>query len=358
MTVRPAGIEVLAYLPPPLLGHLRVVLAGSSAHVLRVADRWETFADAIRSTTADVVVADPCADGVRRGVSLAALLESRPTLPLVVYTPVAPPSFQAIAELARLCAHYAVHQVVLYRYDDEPRRFLELLEQQPGSSMSAALLERIAPAIDALPATLARAVDRLIRRPTEFEDVADLARVARVTVRTAYRHLAGAGFVSPRALIVAARLLHAYAYARDPRQSLESIATRVGYSAPRMLTKHMREVLGATPRAVRRQMRPADFLAALTQWLIPTPVPDALLASSWLRYGVPLGDAAPRLAPEPPEYERERVGNEVADDVTDEVADEAPDFEPQRAVGRVRLGRQPIMTWAAVRGTALEREEP
>src|SRR5579883_2036328 len=209
MTVRPAGIEVLAYLPPPLLGHLRVVLAGSSAHVLRVADRWETFADAIRSTTADVVVADPCADGVRRGVSLAALLESRPTLPLVVYTPVAPPSFQAIAELARLCAHYAVHQVVLYRYDDEPRRFLELLEQQPGSSMSAALLERIAPAIDALPATLARAVDRLIRRPTEFEDVADLARVARVTVRTAYRHLAGAGFVSPRALIVAARLLHA-----------------------------------------------------------------------------------------------------------------------------------------------------
>jgi len=292
VTVRPASLDVLAYLPAPLLSQLRVVLSGSAGHVLTVADRWETFVDALDHGTADVVVIDPCADGVCRAAPIAALLEARLTLPVVVYTPVAPLSFQAIAELARHSAQHAVHQVVLHRYDDEPRRFLELLERQPGTSLTAALLEELGPTVAALPPPLARAVEQVVRRPTEFRDVADLARASRVTVRTAYRHLSSAGLRSPRALVVAARLLQAYGYARDPRHSLAAIAAKVGYSAPRMLTKHMREVVGTTPRAARRQMRPSEFVHALAQWLAPVPVPTALLASSRVMFrGVGYGAA-------------------------------------------------------------------
>jgi AraC-like DNA-binding protein len=128
-----------------------------------------------------------------------------------------------------------------------------------------------------------------VRRPGEFRDVADLARASRMTLRTAYRHLTNAGVRSPRALVVAARLLQSYGFARDPRQSLEAIARKVGYSAPRMLTKHMREAVGATPRAVRRQMRPDEFVHAVAQWLAPTPMPKALLASSRETFEPPPG---------------------------------------------------------------------
>jgi len=282
MAVRPAGLDVLAYLPNPLLAHLRVVLAGSPGHVLTVADRWDGFAESLRVATADVVVIDPCADGICRAASLVGLLESGLSLPVIVYTPVSPASFQAIAELSRHSPHHAAHHVVLHRYDDEPRRFLDLLERQPGTSLTTALLEELSPTLSGLQPALARAVERLLRRPTEFHDVSDLAKAARLNVRTTYRQLVTAGLTSPRALIVAARLLQAYGYARDPRQSLAAIAERVGYSAPRMLTKHMREVIGSTPRAVRRQMRPAEFVHALAQWLSPDPLPTALLAQSRL----------------------------------------------------------------------------
>lgn len=277
--MRPGSLEVLVYLPAPLLSHLRVVLSGNRTFALNPTERWDSFVDALNRGTADVVIVDPCADGLARPVPLAALLETRLTLPVIIYTPVSPISFQAIAELARHSPHHGVHHVVLHRYDDDPRRFLELLERQPGTSLSAALLEELAPVLASLPPALSRAVERLVRRPTEFRDVADLARASRMTLRTAYRHLTSAGVRSPRALVVAARLLQSYGYARDPHQSLEAIARKVGYSAPRMLTKHMREAVGATPRTVRREMRPGEFVHAVAQWLAPTPMPAALLAS-------------------------------------------------------------------------------
>jgi AraC-like DNA-binding protein len=276
--VRAVSLDVLAYLPAPLLSHLRVVLGGTRGHVLTSPDRWEGFLEELRRATSDVVVVDPCADGVSRAAGLAAALDSHPATPVVIYTPVSPLSFRAIAELGRHSAHQAVHQIVLHRYDDEPRRFLEMLERQPGNALSVALLDRLAPALASLPPALTRAVERLVRQPTDFHDVADLAATARVTIRTAYRHLAIAGFTSPRALLVGARLLRAYAYARDPRQSLEAIAAKVGYSAPRMMAKHMREVIGVTPRAVRRQVRPWEFVDTLANWLCPSPEPAIALA--------------------------------------------------------------------------------
>jgi len=276
--VRPISLDVLAFLPAPLQSHLRVVLGGTRGHILTAVDQWDAFAHGVRRATSDVVVVDPCADGVSRAASLAALLDSHPATPVVIYTPVSPLSFRAIAELGRHSAHEAVHQIVLHRYDDEPHRFLEMLERQPGNALSVALLDRLAPALAELPPSLSRAVERLVRQPMDFHDVGDLAATARITVRTAYRHLAIAGFASPRALLVGARLLRAYAYARDPRQSLEAIAAKVGYSAPRMMAKHMREVTGVTPRAVRRQVRPGEFVDTLALWLCRLPIPPIPIA--------------------------------------------------------------------------------
>jgi AraC-like DNA-binding protein len=248
-------------------------------------------------------------------------------VPVVVYTPVSPLSFQAIAELARHSARHVTPQVVLHRYDDEPARFLALLERQAASSLSVGILELVNPALAALPQPLARAVERLIRQPTDFHSVADVARSAQVTVRTAYRHLAIAGFSSPRALVVGARLLHAYAYARDPRQSLDMIAAKVGYSAPRMVTKHMREALGETPRIVRRQMRPPDFVNALARWMYPACTGASMLADRPAQSdGAPpigLGAASPGLS------DSSIVTNRPAADLPPSAPADAPPQPPE-----------------------------
>jgi AraC-like DNA-binding protein len=252
-------LTVLAFLSPPLLTHLKVVLQPS--HALTACDDWGAFEHAARASNWDAVVADPCSEGVIKTDQLIALIEAYPSIPLTLYSCVSPGTLRSIAELARF--GQGAHPIVLHRVDDEPRRFLDVLERQPAYSLSAALLRRLEPGLDLLAPPLARAVERLIRRPTVFLTAGDLAASADLTVRTVYRQLAAAGFESPRTLIVGARLLRAYAYSRDPGQSLESVANRVGYSAPRMLTRHMREIVGVTPRAARRRIPADEFVSTL-----------------------------------------------------------------------------------------------
>jgi AraC-like DNA-binding protein len=250
-------LHVLAHLTAPLLSHLRVVLG--THHAVTAPETWPAFLQTVLSPEHDVIIADPYADGTNRATELAHVVATHPWTPLVVYTAVTPTALKAVAELAAVGAH----QLVLYRYDDEPRRFFEILERQPGHALSTALLKEFTPGLMTLTPALARAVERLFRRPIGFETAGDLAASAEITVRTVYRQLTAAGFESPRRLIVGARLLRAFAFARDPEQSLEDVARRLGYSAPRMLTRHMREIVGITPRAARRRMPAEDFVAAL-----------------------------------------------------------------------------------------------
>jgi AraC-like DNA-binding protein len=250
-------LNVLAHLTPPLLAHLRVVLGAH--HAVTAPETWQACLDAALSPEHDVIVADPYADGTNRAPELSDFVATHPWTPLVIYTAVTPAALRAIAELAVV----GTQQLILYRYDDEPRRFFEILERQPGHALSSALLREFDPGLSALTPSLARAIERLFRRPIGFETAGDLASSADVTVRTVYRQLTAAGFESPRRLIVGARLLRAFAYARDPEQSLEEVARRLGYSAPRMLTRHMREIVGITPRAARRRMPAQEFVSAL-----------------------------------------------------------------------------------------------
>jgi AraC-like DNA-binding protein len=236
-------------------------------HLVTAPETWAAFQIAALSPIHDVIVADPYADGMNRASELATIVATQPWTPLVVYTAVTPAALRAVAELAVV----GTQQLILYRYDDEPHRFFELLERQPGHALSTALLHQFGPGLGALTPPLARAVERLFRRPTGFETAGDLAASADITVRTVYRQLAAAGFQSPRRLIVGARLLRAFAYARDPDQSLEDVARRLGYSAPRMLTRHMREIVGITPRAARRRMPAQEFVSTLAARLyVPT----------------------------------------------------------------------------------------
>ena len=192
------------------------------------------------------------------------MLERYPTLPVVLYTALTPQTLRALIELAR----YGSQQVVLHRFDDSPKTFLNVLEQQPGSTLSHLMLEKLATPVGALPGTLARAVERMFKRPGQFFGVPDLASAAQMPRRTMYRQFRAVGLASPRMMVTGARMLRAYSYMREPGHSLTDVASKLGYT-PEQLRRSMVELVGQTPVRVRTLLEPEQFVGLLAVHLYP-----------------------------------------------------------------------------------------
>lgn len=198
----------------------------------------------------DVVIADPAAGGTVEVETLEHLRRQYPSLPVVVYTSLAPAGIKAIVRLAKS----GVEHVVLSRFDDEPPRFLELIEGIPAFALGDKMLQQMAGPLSCLPVVVVRAVDQLFRSPARFKSAQDLAAAAGMNLRTLYRNLEPAGIFSARSLVVSARLLRAYAYLKDPGRSIKDVAAKAGYHSPWQLSQQMREMTGFTTEQVRRDV--------------------------------------------------------------------------------------------------------
>jgi AraC-like DNA-binding protein len=249
-------LDVVAFLPRHQLSHLRVVLGHE--HTLTPVVGWAELQAAVQVRVADVVVADPAADGAVNLEALEQLRHHYPSLPVVVYTTLAPSTIAAVVRLARL----GIEHVVLHRFDDEPKRFLDLLEGIPAYALGDRMLRELAVPLQALPVTVLRAIDQLFRSPGQFRTARDLATAAGMNLRTLYRNLEPAGLYSARVLVVSARLLRAYAYLRDPGRSIKDVAAKSGYHSPWQLSQQMRELTGRTTEQVRRELN-GDALVSL-----------------------------------------------------------------------------------------------
>lgn len=235
-------------------------------HTLTPARGWPSLEDAVRRRPADVAVLDPGADGTVRTQDIVSLVRSYPSLPVLIYTVLSPQTMRAVVELSG----HGVHQVVLHRFDDEPRRFLQTLEQQPGVTLSDALLDRLAERLAVLPPPLVRAVEQLFRRPLGFAGADDLARAAAMPLRTLYRVLEAARLASPKTMVRAARLLRAYAYLRDSGHSVEDVAVKLDYSSRQLFGRHVREAFGVAPIDLRRRVAPDECVSRLDALLTTT----------------------------------------------------------------------------------------
>jgi AraC-like DNA-binding protein len=251
-------VDVVALLPRHLLSHLTRVLG--SEHTLFAPADWAELRATVQSRIVDVVVADPALDGRVQTEELAEVRELFPSLPVVLYTTLSAAAMQGVIQLAR----YGIEHVVLARFDDEPRRFLDLLEAVPGHVLGDRMLRALRDPMARLPVPISRAIEQLFRFPGRFHGARDLAEASGATARGLYRHMATVGMPSVRALVVSARLVRAYGYLRDPGRSVKEIAARVGYSRPWLLTKQMREYTGFVPREVRTALSPDEFVALLT----------------------------------------------------------------------------------------------
>ena len=251
-------MDVVAILPGPQLDHLTHVLG--TAHTLSIATDWDMLRATVQSRIVDVVVADPAIDGRVHAEELADIREIYPSLPIVLYTTLSASAMQSVIQLAR----FGIEHIVLARIDDEPRRFLELLENVPGHALGNLMLRALSEPIAKLPVTVSRAIEKLYRNPARFPGVRELADASGMTPRALYRHMVAAGMPSVKALMVSARLVRAYGYLRDPSRSIKEVAARVGYSRPWLLTKQMREYTGLVPSEVRLKLTPDQVVTLLT----------------------------------------------------------------------------------------------
>ena len=255
-------MDVAAFLPPVLLAHLRVVLGAE--HTIYPVEGWDELEFLVRRSSVDVAVVDPSADGLVRVTEIRSLVERYPTLPMVLYTSLSPQTLKALVELAK----HGAQQVVLHRFDDAPVKFLSVLERQPGSTLSSLILEELSEPIGALPSALARAVERMFKRPGQFFGVPDLASAAQMPRRTVYRYFEAVGLASPRLVVTGARMLRAYSYMREPGHSLLDVATKLGYTQ-QQLRRSMVELVGQTPVRVRAAVDAEQFVGMLAIQLYP-----------------------------------------------------------------------------------------
>lgn len=217
----------------------------------------------LRTGQVDLLILDPSMRNGGDADELEAIIAGHPALPVVVYTVLAPAAMRHVVRLARL----GVQHVVVNRFDDEPTRFLQLIERVPAHPLAELLLKELAEPLRAVPLVLARAIEQLIRSPSYVRNARELAAAATMTPRTLYRHLSPLGLV-PRQLIACARLLRAYTMLAGPTRLLKEIALKLGYSDPEQLTNQLSEWTGLAPRDIRRALSPERFVQLLAEHLL------------------------------------------------------------------------------------------
>ena len=210
----------------------------------------------MRRQPADGAVVDPTQPGTLRVAETALLRQRYPSVRVVVYTQLSPSAMRMVVELAK----GGLEHVVLHRFDDDPRRFGEMLSQLPGHTLSEMLLDRLRESLEKTPPRVAGAIGRMLRTPRHYSAVDDLAAGAGMTRRQLYRVLEGAGFTSPRLLVQSARVVRAFAYLRDPGRLLEDVAAKLGYSEPRVLNRVMFELAGVRPMETRGTIEAEEFV--------------------------------------------------------------------------------------------------
>lgn len=253
-------MHVLALLPRNLLAHLRIVLG--DLHSLGAATDPAELYTLLRSGEVDLLIVDPA---MREGAMAEAIEETiarSPALPVVVYTTLAPTAMRMVVRLARV----GVQHVVLNRFDDEPRRFLELIERVPAQPLAELMLQELAESLRSLPIVVARAIEQLFRSPVRVRSTQELATMAGMIPRTLYRQLGPVG-LQPRHLIICARLLRAYVLLRGPEPRLKEIALKLGYADPNGMSEQLREWTGIAPREIRRSVSAEQFVRLLAERL-------------------------------------------------------------------------------------------
>jgi AraC-like DNA-binding protein len=144
-------------------------------------------------------------------------------------------------------------RATLHRTDTDtlPFSFVRLLEARLG---------RLSPPV-------ATAVQDAFERPQIYDNVSDLARTARVRVRSLFRELEKAGLGTPKKLLAVARVLRGVSYMQSGSLPLATVSAKLRYSDPRVFREAIISIFGCSPNQVRKYCSDSEALLHVSEWL-------------------------------------------------------------------------------------------
>ena len=253
-------MQVITLLPPKLLAHVVEVLAG--AHSVHSATNPIELHRIICSQDAGLLILDPALHDGEFAGAIEATVAQFQSLPVLVYTTV---SARAMGLTLRL-AHVGVRHLVLHEIDDDPRRFLEVIERVPAYPVIDVMLHELDGPLSLLPPRVTRAMELLFQSPSRARTSIDFAQLAGMTRRTLYRHMAPAG-LQPRKVIDCAPPASVHAPARSG-QPIEGNQYKLGLAGPQTLRDLIREWTGQTTRRIQHGIPAAKFAHLRATYLL------------------------------------------------------------------------------------------
>jgi AraC-like DNA-binding protein len=250
---------VLAAVPAERLFRLRSL--DPDRFIWEAANTWPEAVEAIRARPVQMAVVDPLlGGGLPRTHGIGRIRQFFPSLPLLVYTELAPATAGVLLELGRA----GIRRVIVHRFEDGPGALRSALLAELEQSASQQVIHELGHILRDLPPELRLALEGMLHAPGEGPTVTALADRARLTRRTCERWFTKVGLPSPRVVMVLTRLLYAHRLLLDPGYTVEDVAIKLGYSKTKTLQMHLRAVFGLTAGELRVSLSTDEALATVT----------------------------------------------------------------------------------------------
>ncbi|HEY9014490.1 MAG TPA: helix-turn-helix domain-containing protein [Gemmatimonadales bacterium] len=220
------------------------------------ANRWPEVVDIIRAKPIEMAVVDPLLGGQARAHGIERIRLLFPSLPLLVYTELAPATASVLLQLGRS----GIRRVVFQRFEDAPASLRSAIQAELEQSASQQVMQAIGATLQELPRELLRALEAMLHSGEEAPTVTALAERAQLTRRTCERWFTKVGLPSPRTVMVLIRLLYAHRLLLDPGYTVEDVALKLGYSKTKTLQMHLRAVFGVTAGELRVSLSTEEAL--------------------------------------------------------------------------------------------------
>jgi AraC-like DNA-binding protein len=193
----------------------------------------------------DAIVVDILShDGSVCVEAVLAIRAEFPDVPMLVYTALRAQVMAAMVPLGRA----GIVDCIVRDYEDAPTMLRQRLAQHGASTACREVTQTVEAALLAggAPAAVIEAIRALFASPTRVPSARTLASQARLTPQRLNRWLRRSGLASARVMVEAAAAVRGYQYAQNGFCTLETVAHRLGYSAPRVFSRQLRELTGHT----------------------------------------------------------------------------------------------------------------
>jgi AraC-like DNA-binding protein len=224
-------------------------------------DGWPEAVEAVRAKPVEMAVVDPLLGGTARAHGIERIRLLFPSLPLLIYTELAPATAAVLLQLGRA----GIRRVVFQRFEDAPASLRSALQAELEQSASQQVMQALNGVLQELPRELLRALEEMLHAGEETPTVTTLAQRAQLTRRTCERWFTKLGLPSPRMVMMLTRLLYAHRLLLDPGYTVEDVALKLGYSKTKTLQMHLREVFGVTAGELRVSLSTEEALMIVTE---------------------------------------------------------------------------------------------